>query len=253
MLSIISTPIGNLGDITVRALEVLKKCDVIACEDTRHTMTLLKHYEIEKPLIGHHEHSSTEQRMRLALMLKEGKHVALVSDAGMPIINDPGFELMRFSREFNLPAEVLPGACSIMMGLVLSGLAVDSFSFFGFLPQKSSQRKKIFIELSKREETLIFFESPFRIEKAVAEALEILGDREAALAREMTKKFEETLRGSLSQMLTALQKRPRKGEMVLLIAGAKRKKLFSGVHELQEGEALESRLPDEALPDEDEE
>lgn len=253
MLSILPTPIGNLGDITVRALEILKQCDVIACEDTRHTSTLLKHYAIEKPLVSHHEHSSPEQRMRLALMLREGKHVALVSDGGMPIINDPGFELMRFSREFNLPVEVLPGACAVMTGLVLSGLAVDSFSFFGFLPQKSSQRKKIFTKLVTREETLIFFESPFRIEKAVADALEILGDREAALLREMTKKFEETLRLPLSQLLAVLQKRPRKGEMVLVIAGADRKKLFSGLPMAEESQILESRLPDEGLADEDEE
>ncbi len=227
MLSIISTPIGNLGDITFRAIETLKKCDVIACEDTRHTLTLLKHYQIEKLLVSHHDHSSPEHRRRLAAMLREGKHVALVSDGGTPLMNDPGFELMRFAREFNIAVEILPGPCSIISGLVLSGLAVDSFSFFGFLPQKSSQRKKIFAELAQKRETLIFFESPFRIEKSVTEALEVLGDREAALAREMTKKFEETLRGTLSQLVAALQKRPRKGEMMLVIAGADRKKLFA--------------------------
>ncbi len=227
MLSIISTPIGNLGDITFRAVETLKKCDVIACEDTRHTLTLLKHYQIEKPLISHHDHSSPDSRRRLAAMLREGKHVALVSDGGTPLVNDPGFELMRFSREFNIAVEVLPGPCSIISGLVLSGLAVDSFSFFGFLPQKSSQRKKIFTDLAGKRETLIFFESPFRIEKAVTDALEILGDREAAIVREITKKFEEALRGSLSQLVSALQKRPRKGEMVLVIAGVDRKKLFA--------------------------
>ena len=227
MLSIVSTPIGNLGDITLRALEVLKKCDVIACEDTRHTATLLHHYHIEKPLVSHHDHSSPENRRRLAAMLREGKHVALVSDGGTPLVNDPGFEMMRFAREFNIPVEILPGPCAIVAGLVLSGLAVDSFSFFGFLPQKSSQRRKIFTELLERKETLIFFESPFRIEKAVSEALEILGDREASLVREVSKKFEETLRGSLSQLLAGLQKRSRKGEMVLVLAGAGRKKLFT--------------------------
>lgn len=227
MLSIVATPIGNLGDITLRALEALKKCDVIACEDTRHTATLLKHYQIEKPLVSHHDHSSPENRRRLAAMLREGKHVALVSDGGTPLINDPGFELTRFAREFDVPVEVLPGPCSIISGLVLSGLAVDAFSFFGFLPQKSSQRRKIFTELLEKRETLIFFESPFRIEKAIADALEIFGDREAALVREMTKKFEETLRGSLSHLAEMLKKRPRKGEMVLVIAGTDRKKLFA--------------------------
>jgi 16S rRNA (cytidine1402-2'-O)-methyltransferase len=190
-------------------------------------LTLLKHYQIEKPLISHHDHSSPEHRRRLAAMLREGKHISLVSDGGTPLMNDPGFELMRFAREFNIPVEILPGPCSIISGLVLSGLAVDSFSFFGFLPQKSSQRKKIFTDLLAKRETLIFFESPFRIEKSVTEALEVLGDREAAIVREMTKKFEETLRGTLSQLVTALQKRPRKGEMVLVIAGADRKKLFA--------------------------
>ena len=227
MLSIVATPIGNLGDITLRALETLKKCDLIACEDTRRTSTLLQHYQIEKPLVSHHDHSSPENRRRLAATLREGKHVALVSDGGTPLVNDPGFEMMRFAREFNIPVEVLPGACSIISGLVLSGLAVDAFSFFGFLPPKSSQRRKMFAELLDKKETLIFFESPFRIGKAVAEALEVLGDREAALVREITKKFEETLRGSLSQLKEALQKRPRKGEMIFIIAGAGRKKLFA--------------------------
>lgn len=253
MLSIISTPIGNLGDITVRALETLKKCDAVACEDTRRTAMLLKHYEIEKPLISHHDHSSPDSRRRLAALLREGKHVALVSDGGTPLVNDPGFELMRFCREFNVPVEILPGACSIISGLVLSGLAVDSFSFFGFLPQKSSQRKKIFTDLLEKRETLIFFESPFRIERAVTDALEIFGDREAAIVREMTKKFEETLRGNLSQLVASLQKKPRKGEMVLVIAGADRKKLFSGLPLMEESEILGSRLPDEGLPEEDEE
>lgn len=253
MLSIISTPIGNLGDITLRALETLKKCDVVACEDTRHTATLLKHYSIEKLLISHHDHSSPDSRRRLAAMLKEGKHVALVSDGGTPLVNDPGFEMMRFAREFNVPVEILPGPCSIISGLVLSGLAVDSFSFFGFLPQKSSQRKKIFTELLERKETLIFFESPFRIERALEDAAEVLGDREAALVREMTKKFEETLRGTLAQLVDKLKKRPRKGEMVLVIAGADRKKLFSGLPLIEESEILGARMPDEGLPDEDEE
>lgn len=253
MLSIVSTPIGNLGDITMRALETLRKCDLIACEDTRRTATLLQHYQIEKPLISHHDHSSPEHRRRLAAMLREGKHVVLVSDGGTPVVNDPGFEIMRFSREFNVPIEILPGACSIISGLVLSGLAVDSFSFFGYLPPKSSQRKKMFTELLERRETLIFFESPFRIEKAVTEALEVLGDREAALVREMTKKFEETLRGTLTQLVAALKKRPRKGEMVLVIAGADRKKLFSGLPVVEETEILGARMPDEGLPDEDEE
>ena len=253
MLSIISTPIGNLGDITIRALETLKKCDVVACEDTRHTLGLLRHYEIDKPVISHHDHSSPESRRKLAAMLRDGKHVALVSDGGTPLVNDPGFEMMRFAREFQVPVEVLPGPCAVINALVLSGLAVDSFSFFGFLPPKSSQRKKIFTELIDHEETLIFFESPFRIEKSVTEALEVLGDREAALSREMTKKFEETLRGTLSWICDALKKRPRKGEMVLMIAGANRKKVFSGLPVIEDTEILGSRLPDEGLPDEDEE
>jgi len=253
MLSIVSTPIGNLGDITLRALEALKKCDWVACEDTRHTLVLLRHYAIDKPVISHHDHSSPESKRKLAAMLREGKHIVLVSDGGTPLVNDPGFEMMRFAREFQVPVEVLPNPCAVPAALVLSGLAVDSFSFFGFLPQKSSQRKKLFTEIAEREETLIFFESPFRIEKAVADALEILGDREAALAREMTKKFEETLRGTLSRILDTLKKRPRKGEMVLMIAGANRKKVFTGLPHIQDEEILGARLPDEGLPDEEEE
>lgn len=253
MLSIVATPIGNLGDITMRSLDALRSCDLVACEDTRHTLTLLRHYNIEKPLLSHHDHSSPENKRKLAALLREGKHIVLVSDGGTPLINDPGFEMMRFAREFDVSVEVLPGPCAVPNALVLSGLAVDAFSFFGFLPQKSTQRKKIFSQLLDREETLIFFESPFRIEKSVADALEIFGDREAALVREMTKKFEEVLRGNLSRIYDSLQRRPRKGEMVFVIAGVNRKKVFSGLPHAQEEEALGARMPDEGLPDEDEE
>lgn len=253
MLSVVATPIGNLGDITMRALEVLRNCDLVACEDTRHTATLLRHYSIEKPLLSHHDHSSPENKRKLAALLREGKHIALVSDGGTPLVNDPGFEIMRFAREFNVPMEVLPGPCAVPNALVLSGLAVDAFSFFGFLPQKSTQRKKVFSQLLEREETLIFFESPFRIEKTVVDAADVFGDREAAVVREMTKKFEEVLRGNLKRIAEMLQKRPRKGEMVLVIAGANRKKVFAGLPHDHGEEMLGARMPDEGLPDEDEE
>lgn len=226
MLSIISTPIGNLGDITLRALEVLKQADIIVCEDTRRTQKLLQHYEILKPLLSYHDHSSAGKTAGLVALLKEGKHLALVSDGGMPLVSDPGFQIVHAVIGEKLPMEVLPGPSAVTNALVLSGLPTDSFSFHGFLSNKGERRRHELQALAEREETLIFFESPFRTVKMLQDAFAVFGDREAVVAREITKKFEEVLRGNLSELIRDMAQKPRKGEMVVLVTGKDRKKMF---------------------------
>ena len=226
MLSIVSTPIGNLSDITLRALEVLKQADMIVCEDTRQTQKLLRHYEITKPLLSYHDHSSAQKTAGLVALLKEGKHLALVSDGGMPLVSDPGFQIVHAALVEGLPLEVLPGPSAVTTALVLSGLPTDSFSFLGFLSNKGERRKHELQALADREETLMFFESPFRIVKSLQDMLEVFGDREAAVAREITKKFEEVLRGRLSELVSDITQKPRKGEMVVLVSGRDRKSVL---------------------------
>ena len=226
MLTIVPTPIGNLGDITLRALEALKRADKILCEDTRQTQKLLQRYEIQKPLLSYHEHSSPEKTAAVLELLKEGQHLALVSDGGMPLVSDPGFQIVHAVLAEQLPREVLPGPSAVTTALVLSGLPTDSFSFMGFLSNKGQRRRHELEALAEREETLIFFESPFRIVKMLEDALAVFGDREAAVAREITKKFEEVLRGNLSELIQDLTQKPRKGEMVVLVSGKDRKSVL---------------------------
>lgn len=227
MLSFVATPIGNLGDITLRALEALKAADFIACEDTRETGKILSHYGIEKPFLSYHEHSPEVRVHEIIALVREGKKVAVVTDGGMPSISDPGFTLVREAIRGKVAFEVLPGASAVTTALVASGLAVDEFSFLGFLPNKSASRKKRLAAFTEREETLIFFESPFRLPASLRDMLEVFGDREAAVTRELTKKFEEVLRGKLSELVQEVTKRHRKGEMVVLVSGKDRKKVFS--------------------------
>jgi len=226
MLTIVPTPIGNLSDVTLRALEALKQADIIVCEDTRQTQKLLQHYAITKPLVSYHEHSSAQKAAGIVALLREGKRIALVSDGGMPLVSDPGFQVVHAVLAEQLPLEVLPGPSAVTMALVLSGLPTDSFSFFGFLSNKGQRRRHELQALADREETLIFFESPFRIVKMLQDAMEVLGDREAAVARELTKKFEEVLRGNLSELIRDMTQKPRKGEMVVLISGKDRKSVL---------------------------
>lgn len=217
-LSLVATPIGNLGDITLRALETLKSADLIACEDTRHSSKLLQHYEIRKPLLSLHDHN---ERSRIALLiskLEEGAHVALISDAGTPLISDPGFRLARAVVEAGYPLEALPGPCAAINALLLSGLPSDSFYFVGFLPPKSAARRRRFEALVDFPSTLLFYESPHRIQKFLNEAFEVFGARPIAIAREMTKKFEEVYRGPLIAKAEDLPLRSWKGEFVVLIA-----------------------------------
>lgn len=226
MLSIVPTPIGNLKDITLRALEVLREADVIVCEDTRQTQKLLNAYEIKKQLVSFHEHSTREKAEKILDRAAQGERVALVSDGGMPLISDPGFEILHEAIKRNVPFEVLPGPSAVTTALVTSGLAPDAFTFYGFLPVKSAGRRKRLAELADREETLIFYESPYRILQALEDMLAVFGDREAAVARELTKKFEETQRGTLASLTARLASKKMLGEFVILVAGKNRKKLW---------------------------
>ena len=232
MLFLVPTPIGNLKDITLRTLEVLKTADVIACEDTRRTGQLLKHYGVigrggvTPPLLSFHDHSGPGRVREIISLLKEGKTVALVSDGGMPLISDPGFPLVREAIHEGVRIEALPGASAITTALVVSGLPSERFTFWGFLPNKSTARKKEIKEAAELEQTLIFFESPYRTATVLQEMSEIFGDREAAVCRELTKKFEEVTRGTLVELAKRFEGKKILGEIVLVVAGKDRKKVF---------------------------
>jgi 16S rRNA (cytidine1402-2'-O)-methyltransferase len=227
MLTLVPTPIGNLRDITLRGLDALKAADLILCEDTRRTQKLLSAFDIVKPLQSFHEHT-TEHRLRAILeRLRQNERIALVSDAGMPLISDPGFELVHEVIREGLPLEVLPGPFAAITALVAGGLAVDAFSFLGFLPQKSAARKKELLRYESREETLIFYESPYRLVTVLEDMKDILGDREAAVARELTKKFEEVARGPLSALHKKFSSKSVLGEIVIVVSGKGRKTLFA--------------------------
>ena len=219
-LYIVATPIGNLEDITLRALKVLSEVDVIACEDTRHTRKLLSHYEISKPLVSYHEHNERERAAELVARLESGSIVALVSDAGMPLISDPGYHLVREAIEHQIPIIPIPGASALVTALAASGLDTNEFLFAGFLPPRRSSRRARLADLAASPYTVIFYETPHRITEALRDALELLGDRPAALARELTKIHEEIIRGKLSDIIAhTLQREPR-GEYVLTIGSA---------------------------------
>ena len=220
MLYVVGTPIGNLSDITLRALEVLKSVDLIAAEDTRHSGNLLKHYEIRKPLVSYHEHNEAMRSAELADRLAAGENVALITDAGMPGLSDPGERLIRKCIERGLAYTVIPGVSAILTGLVGSGLAADSFCYRGFLPVKSGQRERQIRAAAESAETTIFFESPYRILKTLAACEEIMPERQLCVARELTKKFEEFRRGTPAELLAHYTAHPAKGEITLVIAPA---------------------------------
>lgn len=223
MLYLVATPIGNLQDITLRALTVLREVDYIASEDTRKTGLLLKHFEISKPQISFHEHNEEQAGRRIEELLKEGKSVALVTDAGTPGIADPGFTLVRRAIATGLEVTMIPGPTAFVMALVLSGLPVHSFTFRGFPPRKPGARRR-FLEIDQHApHTLIFYESPYRLESFLHDALEIFGDREAALACELTKMFESVKRGKLSELLEIVGRERLRGEYIVVIAGKRGK------------------------------
>lgn len=223
VLYIISTPIGNLEDITLRALRTLKEIDLIAVEDTRHASILLKRYEISKPLTSYFEGNELKKTEFILSKLEEGQKVALLSDAGTPGISDPGFKLIRLAIERDIPIIPIPGPSAIITALTVSGLPTDSFLFKGFLSHKSKKRRDQLEGLKDIKETIILYESPHRIKETLNDILEILGDREIVLARELTKIYEEVLRGKVSEIINRIGGKKIKGEITLVISGKTRK------------------------------
>ena len=222
MLYIVSTPIGNLEDITLRALRVLREVDLIAAEDTRRTRQLLSHYGIHKPLVSYHEHNRRARAETLLAEIREGRNVALVTDAGTPGISDPGEHLVRRIIQESIPIVPVPGASALIAALSLSGLPTESFLFYGFLPSKATARKKLLLSLQDRAETLIFYESPKRLNAFLEEAAEILGERQVVVAREMTKVYEEIYRGTAAQILNEIGEEDVKGEVTVVMEGCTR-------------------------------
>src|SRR5262252_6631354 len=216
-LYLVATPIGNLEDITLRALRILKEVDQIACEDTRHTQKLLNHYNIQKPLISYHEHNEMTRAPELVLAMEQGAKIALVSDAGMPLVSDPGYRLVTLCARHEIPVIPVPGPSALLAALSASGLPNDEFLFVGFLPARSGERQRALERLRLEDRTLIFYEAPHRIAETIANALEILGDRPACLAREVTKLHEEFRRAALSELSASLEEKPARGEITLLI------------------------------------
>ncbi|MHC5077149.1 MAG: 16S rRNA (cytidine(1402)-2'-O)-methyltransferase [Planctomycetota bacterium] len=222
MLYLVATPIGNMSDISLRALEVLREVDFVVSEDTRKTGVLLKKFEIKKKQISFHEHNEKQAGERIIGLLREGKEVALVSNAGTPGISDPGFTLVRSAIEEGMEITMIPGPTAFLPALVLSGLAVHSFTYRGFAPRKSGKRKTYFEADKESPYTLIYYEAPHRLKAFLKDALEVFGDRRATLAKELTKMFETIKRGRISELLEGLEENP-KGEYVVVIEGAEEK------------------------------
>lgn len=215
-LYIVATPIGNLGDITMRAADTLARCDAIACEDTRVTQKLIRHLDISKPLWRYDDHASAKDREHMVEAMR-GKAIALVSDAGMPLVSDPGYRLVKDARAADIPVTVLPGANAPLAALALSGLPNDRFLFAGFLPPKDKARRDVLEELAGLRSTLIFFETAPRLTKSLAAIAEVLPGREVAVAREITKLYEECRSGSAEEVLAHYEAHPPRGEIVLLV------------------------------------
>jgi 16S rRNA (cytidine1402-2'-O)-methyltransferase len=220
MLYLVSTPIGNMGDISLRALETLGSVDFVASEDTRKTGLLLKRYEIKKPQIAFHEHNEAQAGSRIMALIEEGRSVALVTNAGTPGISDPGFTLIRRAIQAGAKVTAIPGPAAFVMALILSGLPVHSFTFRGFPPHKQGPRRR-FLDVDRTSpHTLIFYESPYRLKAFLADAIEVYGDRQAALANDLTKMFEAVERGLLSSLLQLVSETEPRGEYTVVIAGA---------------------------------
>lgn len=218
-LYLVATPIGNLEDLTYRAARILSDVSLIACEDTRHTRKLLNHYGIKTKTVSYHEHNERQQALKLIELVKTGADVAVVSDAGTPGISDPGFRIVKLALDENIPVVPVPGPTAVISALVASGIPSDEFFFGGFLPARSAARRKRLAELSSMRTTLVFYEAPHRIIEALKDVRDVLGEREAVVARELTKLHEELLRGNLSELASRFQEAnndPR-GEMVLII------------------------------------
>jgi 16S rRNA (cytidine1402-2'-O)-methyltransferase len=218
MLYVVATPIGNLGDITLRALEVLKSVDLVAAEDTRHSGMLLKHLGIKKPFASYHEHNEAMRTAELVERLAKGENIGLITDAGMPGLSDPGVRLVRECIKRELSFTIIPGPSSILTALIGSGFSAEKFSFCGFLPIKSGQRERELRAAAESGKTVIFFESPYRLIKTLAACVDIMPDRQLCVARELTKKFEEFRRGTACELFAHYEANPPKGEIVLVIS-----------------------------------
>lgn len=218
-LYLVPTPIGNMGDITRRALETLKEVDLVACEDTRHSGILLKQLGLKKRLISYHDFNEANRAEQILRKIRQGLSIAVITDAGSPGISDPAYRIVQAAIANNINIIPLPGATAIIPALTASGLPTDRFFFEGFLPHKSTARRKRLEKLKELEHTLVFFESPHRIQKSLSDMLEILGNRKACLAREISKRYEQFLRGRTSDILNTISEKPIKGEIVLVIAG----------------------------------
>ena len=219
MLTLVPTPIGNLQDITLRALEVLKNADLILAEDTRTARFLLQHFQIEKRILSHHQHNEHNALKEVIRLLKEGNKIALVSDAGTPAISDPGFLIVRECIKEDIEVYCLPGPTAFVPALVMSGLPCDKFVFEGFLPQKKGRQSR-FLFLKEEERTVVFYESPFRLVKLLEEVMEHFGaDRKCSVSRELTKMFEETRRGTAKDLFQHFSAHPPKGEIVVCVGG----------------------------------
>jgi 16S rRNA (cytidine1402-2'-O)-methyltransferase len=219
-LYLVATPIGNLEDITLRALRVLRECDVIAAEDTRHSGRLLKHFGISKPLLSYFQFNEAQRSEEIIERLRRGEKVALVTDAGSPGISDPGERVVKAAIAAGFRVESVPGPSALVAALTASGLPTDEFHFIGFLPHKSGQRRNKLESLKSFDGTLVLYESPYRIEKLLVELSEVFPERQVVLARELTKKFEEFLRGKPGELLDRLRKRTIKGEIVVMVGAA---------------------------------
>jgi 16S rRNA (cytidine1402-2'-O)-methyltransferase len=218
MLYVVATPIGNLGDITLRALEVLKSVDLVAAEDTRHSGLLMKHFGIKKPFISYHEHNEAKRAAEFVERLAAGENIALITDAGTPGLSDPGLRLVRECIQRELSFTIVPGPSSILTALVGSGFSTEKFSFRGFLPVKTGRRERELQAAAESDETIIFFESPYRLTKTLAACIDVMPDRQLCIARELTKKFEEFRRGTARELFAHYEVRPPKGEIVLVIS-----------------------------------
>jgi len=224
ILYICGTPIGNLEDITIRALRILKEVKLIAAEDTRHTKKLLIHYHINTKVTSYHEYNKFKKAPYLVEILKNGQDIALVSDAGMPGISDPGYVLINLALNNNIKIIPIPGVSALITALVVSGLSTDKFVFEGFLPRKIKERKRYFKSIKNEERTIIFYETPHRLKRALKDMLEILGDRKIVIARELTKKYEEIIRGKLTPVLSEMNTKEIKGEITLVVQGGIKEK-----------------------------
>jgi 16S rRNA (cytidine1402-2'-O)-methyltransferase len=219
-LYVVATPIGNLEDITLRALRILKEADAIACEDTRQTLKLLSHFDIQKRLISYHEHNELTRAPEIVIELEQGAKIALVSDAGTPAISDPGHRLVSLCVRHGIKVVPLPGPSAFVAALAASGMPVEEFAFVGFLPSRQSARRKALRALASEPRTLALYEAPHRLSDTLDDALEILGNRPAVVAREITKMYEEFLRGHLEDIAAAVRKKAARGEITLLIGAA---------------------------------